>query len=111
MTLTHERTSEFLEGARRARRQIITPEGVALLVDLADYGERVIAFIIDLCIWLVLTLAIFIPIIWAIGASGGSLIAISIALFIGFLVRNLYFVYFELHGVARLPASAWWGCG
>ena len=28
MTLTHERTSEFLEGARRARRQIITPEGV-----------------------------------------------------------------------------------
>ena len=71
MTLTHERTSEFLEGARRVRRQIITPEGVPLLVDLADYGERGIAFIIDLCIWLVLTLAIFIPIIWAIGASGG----------------------------------------
>ena len=105
MTLTHERTSEFLEGARRARRQIITPEGVPLLVDLADYGERVIAFIIDLCIWLVLTLAIFIPIIWAIGASGGSLIAISIALFIGFIVRNLYFVYFELAWRGATPGK------
>ena len=105
MTLTHERTSEFLEGARRVRRQIITPEGVPLLVDLADYGERGIAFIIDLCIWLVLTLAIFIPIIWAIGASGGSLIAISIALFIGFLVRNLYFVYFELAWRGSTPGK------
>ena len=49
-----------------------------------------------LCIWLLLTFAIYIPLIWAIGPSGGSLIAISIALFIGFLIRNLYFVYFEL---------------
>ncbi len=28
MTLIHERTSEFFEGGRRERRQIITPEGV-----------------------------------------------------------------------------------
>jgi len=54
---------------------------------------------------LVLTLAIFIPIIWAIGASGGSLIAISIALFIGFLVRNLYFVYFELAWRGSTPGK------
>ena len=36
----HERTSEFFEGGRRERRQIITPEGVPLSVELADHGER-----------------------------------------------------------------------
>ena len=111
MTLTHERasaherTSEFLEGGRRERRQIVTPEGVPVTVELADYGERVVALVIDLFIWLVLTLAIYIPLILVIGLSGGSLIAISIALFIGFLVRNLYFVYFELAWRGATPGK------
>jgi uncharacterized RDD family membrane protein YckC len=105
MTLSYERTSEFLEGARRQRRQIVTPEGVPVTVELADYGERMVALTIDLFIWLMGTLAIFIPIIWAIGRSGGSLIAISIALFIGFIVRNLYFVYFELAWRGATPGK------
>ena len=105
MTLAHERTSEFLEGARRQRRQIVTPEGVPVTVELADYGERMVALTIDLFIWLMGTLAIFIPIIWAIGKSGGSLVAISIALFIGFIVRNLYFVYFELAWRGATPGK------
>jgi uncharacterized RDD family membrane protein YckC len=105
MTPTYERTSEFLEGSRRVRRQIITPEGVPLTVELADYGERVVALAIDLFIWLVATLAIFIPIVYLIGISGGSLIAISIALFIGFLIRNLYFVYFELAWRGATPGK------
>jgi uncharacterized RDD family membrane protein YckC len=105
MTLAHERTSEFLEGARRQRRQIVTPEGVPVTVELADYGERMVALTIDLFIWLMGTLAIFIPIIWAFGKSGGSLIAISIALFIGFIIRNLYFVYFELAWRGATPGK------
>jgi uncharacterized RDD family membrane protein YckC len=105
MTLAHERTSEFFEGARRVRRQIITPEGVPLAVDLADYGERLVAFVIDLFIWFLLTLAVYLPIIWAIGVTGHSLLAISVALFIGFLVRNLYFVYFELAWRGSTPGK------
>ena len=105
MTSTYERTSQFLEGSRREQRQIITPEGVPVTVELADYGERLVALAIDLVIWLLLTLAIFIPIVWSIGMSGGSLIAISIALFIGFLVRNLYFVYFELAWQGSTPGK------
>jgi len=105
MTTTYERTSEFLEGSRRARRQIITPEGVPLTVELADYGERVVALVLDLFIWLVATLVIFIPLVYAIGVSGGSLIAISIALFIGFLIRNLYFVFFELAWRGATPGK------
>jgi uncharacterized RDD family membrane protein YckC len=105
MTLTHERTTEFLEGARRERRQIITPEGVPVAVHLADHGERLVAFVLDLFIWLLLTLAIYVPIFWVIGASGGSLVAISIALFIGFVIRNLYFVYFELAWRGSTPGK------
>ena len=109
MTLIHERTSEFFEGSRRERRQIITPEGVPVTVELADYGERLVALVIDLFIWLLATLAIFIPIVLAVGMSGGSLIAISIALFIGFIVRNLYFVYFELAWRGATPGKRWVG--
>jgi uncharacterized RDD family membrane protein YckC len=104
MTSTYERTSQFLEGVRREQRQIITPEGVPVTVELADYGERLIALTIDLFFWLLLTLAIFIPIVLAIGTRGG-LIAISIALFIGFLVRNLYFVFLELAWRGSTPGK------
>lgn len=97
MTLAHERTSQFFEGTRRQeRRQIVTPEGVPIPIELADHGERLVAFVIDFFIWTIVTLAIYIP-IFSLGAfSRYSLIAVSIALFIAFLVRNLYFIYFEL---------------
>lgn len=104
-TLTHDRTSDFLEGGRRERRQIITPEGVPLTVELADYGERLVAFVIDLFIWLVLMIVIVLALVSAIGVSGGSLIAISIALFIAFMVRNLYFVAFELAWRGATPGK------
>jgi uncharacterized RDD family membrane protein YckC len=105
MTLAHERTSEFLEGVRHERRQIITPEGVPVSTELADYGERLTAFFIDLFLWLLVTLAIYIPIVLVISKSWGSLIAISIALFIGFIVRNLYFVFFELAWQGSTPGK------
>jgi uncharacterized RDD family membrane protein YckC len=101
----HERTSRFFEGIRPERRQIVTPEGVPIPVELADHGERLTAFVLDLCIWLMLTLAIYIPIYSLIQYTGSSLIAISIGLFIGFLVRNLYFVYFELAWNGATPGK------
>jgi uncharacterized RDD family membrane protein YckC len=96
MTLVHERTSQFFEGARRRRREIVTPEGVSIPVELADYGERVSAFLIDWVIWTVATIAIYLPFILLIGKAGSILIAVSVALFVGFIIRNLYFVYFEI---------------
>jgi len=105
MTLAHDRTSDFLEGGQRERRQIITPEGVPLSVEIADYGERLVAFTIDLIIWLLLILLILIPLVFAIGLSGGSMIAIAITLFIAFMVRNLYFVGFELAWRGATPGK------
>jgi uncharacterized RDD family membrane protein YckC len=105
MTLAHERTSQFFEGVRRQRREIITPEGVSIPVELADYGERLSAFLIDWVIWTVGTIAIYLPIILLIGKAGSILIAISVALFVGFLIRNLYFVYFEIAWRGATPGK------
>ena len=103
--LAHERTTEFLEGTKRLRRQIVTPEGVPVPIEIANYGARCVAFVIDVTIWMLLTLAIYIPILALIDRTGGSLIAISIALFIGFLIRNLYFIYFELAWSGATPGK------
>jgi uncharacterized RDD family membrane protein YckC len=100
-----ERTAQFFEGGRRNKREIVTPEGVPVTVDIADYGERLIAFAIDFAIWTLLTLAIYIPILSLIGRTRGYLIAISIALFLGFLIRNLYFIYFELAWRGATPGK------
>jgi uncharacterized RDD family membrane protein YckC len=105
MTLAHERTSQFFEGVRRRRRDIITPEGVSLPVELADYGERLSAFLIDWVIWVVATIAIYLPIILLIGKAGSVLIAVSVALFVGFIIRNLYFVYFEIAWRGATPGK------
>jgi uncharacterized RDD family membrane protein YckC len=104
-TSVHERTSQFFEGTRTERRQIVTPEGVPIPIELADHGERLTAFVLDLCIWLLLTLAIYIPIFSLVRYTDSSLIAVSIGLFIGFLVRNLYFVYFELAWRGATPGK------
>jgi uncharacterized RDD family membrane protein YckC len=105
MTLAHERTSQFFEGVRRRRREIITPEGVSIPVELADYGERLGAFFIDWVIWVLATVLIYLPIILLIGKGRGILIAISIALFVGFIIRNLYFVYFEIAWRGATPGK------
>jgi len=101
----HERTAQFFEGGRRRKREIVTPEGVPVTVEIADYGERLVAFTIDFVIWTLLTFAVYIPILSLIGKAGGILIAISIALFLGFLVRNLYFIYFELAWQGATPGK------
>jgi uncharacterized RDD family membrane protein YckC len=103
--LVHDRTSDFLEGGRRERRQIITPEGVPLSVELADHGERLVAFAIDLFVWLVLIIVLMTALVSAFGISGGSLIAVSIGLFLAFVMRNLYFVAFELAWRGATPGK------
>ena len=105
MTLVHERTTQFLEGMRRTRREIVTPEGVVIPVVLAEYGERVIAFLIDWVIQTVAGIAVFVPIVLLIRQPGITRVAISIALFIAFLIRNLYFVGLELGWRGATPGK------
>jgi uncharacterized RDD family membrane protein YckC len=105
MTLAHERTSQFLEGTKQQRRQIVTPEGVPLTVELANHGERLSAFLIDLLFWLLATIGIYIPIVLLGFYTPSILVAISIAMFISFLIRNLYFIYFEIAWRGATPGK------
>lgn len=100
-----QRASQIFGDLRRQRREIVTPEDVPVTVEITDYGERLSAFSIDFAIWSLLTLLIYLPVFLIIGRVGGSLIAMSIALFIGFVVRNLYFIYFELAWQGATPGK------
>ena len=110
MTLAHDRASEFLEGARRQQRTIVTPEGVPVTVELADHGERLTAFAIDVLIWMLLTILIYLPLIFiGFRRDTTAALAISIALFVGFMVRNLYFIHFELAWRGATPGKRFIG--
>ena len=79
-------------------RQMITPEGVDLRLELAEASGRVAAFIIDILVilavlimfWLIL-LAVF----FATGKDGREYLFI-VFLLGGFFLRNFYFVAWEL---------------
>jgi uncharacterized RDD family membrane protein YckC len=109
MTLAHERASQFLEGTRRQQRTIVTPEGVPVTVELADHGERLTAFTIDFCIWLLLTLLVYLPLLFMVVRRDAALLAMSVVLFVGFVVRNLYFIHFELAWRGSTPGKRFVG--
>ena len=105
MSLVQDRVSQFLEGVTRSRREILTPEGVALPVDLADHGERAVALIIDLFIWVCVTALLYVTLIAFVVEGKAVEIAVTLILFIAFIVRNLYFVYFELAWRGATPGK------
>jgi uncharacterized RDD family membrane protein YckC len=109
MISVSERVSLLLEGTAHARREIITPEGVPLSVELADHGERAIAFVIDLFLWLCATLLLFLPLSLLRLRGVGAVVAISAILFVAFLMRNLYFIYFELSWQGLTPGKRFVG--
>jgi uncharacterized RDD family membrane protein YckC len=86
--------------ARSLRRQFVTPEGVDLRLDLAGAGERATAFLIDGFIMLVILIGLTIAIALMLGSSSqdGSG-ALAIIWLLGFFVlRNGWFIIFELSG-------------
>jgi uncharacterized RDD family membrane protein YckC len=105
MSSVQDRVSQFLEEVVRNRREILTPEGVALPVDLADHGERVVALIIDLFIWVCVTALLYLAIIAFMVEGKAVEIAVTLMLFMAFIVRNLYFVYFELAWQGATPGK------
>jgi uncharacterized RDD family membrane protein YckC len=80
-------------------RQLITPEGVDLRLELADASERAGAFLLDAAV-IVATLILFTILAgfaWsAAGFKAGEPIMV-IWVLVYFLLRNAYFIGFELH--------------
>jgi len=105
VSVADDKVARFLEGVPRKRREILTPEGVLLPVDLADHGERAVALVIDLFIWLCVTALLYVAIIALLVEGKAVEIAVTLILFIAFIVRNLYFVYFELAWQGATPGK------
>jgi uncharacterized RDD family membrane protein YckC len=80
------------------RRSLVTPEGVDLSLKLADIGQRIPAFLLDLLIMLALLVGL--TIICVVGAFTVGLTGAEVALIIWllgfFLLRNFYFILMEM---------------
>ncbi len=86
---------QILGRSWRRIRMLVTPDGVPLRVEVAELTERAAAFTLDFAFiigvtWLLLLAAFAL----AFGGIGG--ITLPAATFAAFVVRNAYFVYFEL---------------
>lgn len=109
MTASHDRASLFLEGGRRKLRDILSPEGVPLPMELADYGERAVALALDLFIWLCATLFMVLAFVLVASLLNWGHISFAVALggilFVAFILRNFYFIHFELAWQGATPGK------
>ena len=98
-------------GARRrfdGYRELVTPEGVDLRLQVGGYGERLSAMALDLLILgaglLVFGLVVALA-VWATGATWLGQGAVIVAILGWFLGRNLYFFWFEARSRAATPGK------
>jgi uncharacterized RDD family membrane protein YckC len=90
------RRNNPLTDAPHRTREIITPEGVPISVEIAAVSERASAFLIDVVFWNVAVFLIVVPIFYLARAGVSSLVAIGVASLVSFVIRNAYFAHFEL---------------
>ena len=86
----------------RTERRLLTPEGVPLRVELAEPGERIAAFLIDLAIS---ELASVLILLAGVLGSFGMEMTLAATLFLSFLIRNAYFIFFELRWAGQTPGK------
>ena len=81
----------------KMRRRLVTPEGVDLGLTLAGMGQRLAAFMLDLCFMLLLLtgMSILIGMLAIGGPEGSGALLGSIWLLGFFLLRNFYFTILE----------------
>lgn len=91
----------------RERRELITPEGIGLSFELASVADRVTAFAIDFGIQLFALIVLVLVLVMLAQYVGA--IAMSAALLASFLLRNFYFVFFELHWGGSTPGKRRFG--
>jgi uncharacterized RDD family membrane protein YckC len=88
---------------QRRLRRIATPEGVELIVELADKGTRAGAFLLDL---IFIGLGILVVVLGGLGLTylmkGWGL---ALAMLAFFIVRFFYFSYFELRWRGTTPGK------
>lgn len=92
--------------ARKRQRSLVTPEGIDLRLEIASVGQRLGALIIDMMIILGVTLVFTIAAGFVFGSTerAGEMIAVIWLLGV-FLLRNGYFLGFEMSARAATPGK------
>ncbi|MDR6850648.1 putative RDD family membrane protein YckC [Sphingomonas sp. BE123] len=93
------------ERSTRLTRQLVTPEGATLHLQLAPAGARAAAFLIDAAIMFALLIILTIAAIGLLTQSQASNVAQILWLLGFFLLRNFYFTLFESGTRAATPGK------
>jgi len=93
----------------KLERGLITPEGVDLRVRLAEASERAAAFLLDAAIiigaLIAFTIVILLALVGNLNSTAGQQ-AVGVVWFLGsFLLRNAYFILWELTPKAATPGK------
>lgn len=100
-----ERVSQLFGDAKRKRKVLVSPEGVPLEIQLATRGERLMAFLLDL-LFMFLAIGVFYILLILLFFSDTNIsVGMTVILFITFVIRNLYFIHFELAWQGRTPGK------
>jgi len=94
--------------AEAANRVLVTPEGVGLHLQIGDAGQRAAAFLLDGLIIIGCLVVLTILALSGVAAAGlktGGEVAAIIWLLGAFLLRNAYFIFFELSPRAATPGK------
>lgn len=97
--------------ARKRRRSLVTPEGIDLRLEIASVGQRFGALIIDLLIIVGVIVAFSIlagVVMGSMGRNSGEMIGVIWLLGL-FLLRNGYFLAFEMSARAATPGKRMMG--
>lgn len=105
MAIRSDRVGELLEGDRHNRKILVSPEGVPLNIRVASIGERATALILDLLLMFVAVIILVILTIMAISIRVNAYVVGTFFLFLFFVIRNMYFIHFELAWQGRTPGK------
>ncbi len=92
----------------RRLREVVTLEGVPIPFEVADAGDRLLAFVVDLLLSHLAAAGIVLAsLVLVLGWGAGYGLAVS--LLASFLVRNFYFTYFEIRMGGSTPGKRRFG--
>jgi uncharacterized RDD family membrane protein YckC len=87
----------------RLEREVVTPEGIPLRIELARAGDRLAGFLLDFLLLALSALLIFLLAAWAAGWDDSW--GMALGLLVSFLVRTFYFIWFEIRWQGRTPGK------
>lgn len=102
-----ERIDALFDNTHRKRRVLVSPEGVPLEIQVAGAMERFGTFILDMLLMglIILLASISFGMVLDRAFNAGFKIISTMILFIIFVVRNCYFLHFELAWQGRTPGK------